>query len=149
MGGCHHDEPTKVFLIAETSSPLSSVGYWMWKSKQGMGRNLQITVMTYGNLLRLMPGHGLDPLDGTHRLIGRTQVMPPWCQGAAIIRAHSTVTSPGSASLPSSSFPGRRFPRTPACDSGRLAPFGSLILYIRRLSSKSVAPVQSSYLTRR
>ena len=28
-------------------------------------------------LLQLMPGHGLDPLDGTHRLIGRTQVMPP------------------------------------------------------------------------
>ena len=27
-------------------------------------------------VLRLVPGPGLDPLDGTHKLIGWTQVMP-------------------------------------------------------------------------
>ena len=94
-------------------------------------------------------GPGLDPLDGTCIPIDWTQVMPLRYQGAATIKAHSTMTSLGSASLPSSSFLGRRFPRTPACDSGCLAPFGSLILYIRRPSSKTVAPVQSSYLTHR
>ena len=98
-------------------------------------------------MLRLMPGSGLDPLGGTHMLIGWTQVMPLWCQEVVTIKAHSTMTSPGSASLPLPSFLGRRFTWTPACDSGCLALFGPLILYIRRLSSKSVAPVQSSYST--
>ena len=91
-----------------------------------------------------MPGHGLDPLDGTHKPIDWTQVMPLRCQEAATIKARSTMTSQGSASLLLSSFLGRRLAQTPACDSGCLALFGSLILYMRRLSSKSAAPVQSS-----
>ena len=98
-------------------------------------------------MLRLMPGPDLDSLDGTHKPIGRTQVMPLQCQEAATVKAHSIVTSPGSASLLLSSFLGRRFTWTPACDHGCLALFGSLILHTRRLSSKSVAPVQTSYST--
>ena len=29
-------------------------------------------------MLQLMPGPGLDPPDGTHKLIGWTQFMPLW-----------------------------------------------------------------------
>ena len=38
-----------------------------------------------------------------------------------------------------------KVPGVPACDSRCLALFGLPILYMRRLSSKSVAPVRSSY----